>query len=124
MVLMDRHTGKAISDFEHLKQSVEDILTTMIGSRVMRRDYGSRIPEYVDYPLNADTVTLIYGAAIDALDIWEPRLLIDRVTVDKEVANISAGNFVLILEGFYIPTGDPIRLDNIKVSNKEILNNG
>lgn len=38
---MNSETGKTISGIEHLKQSIVDILTTPVGTRVMRRDYGS-----------------------------------------------------------------------------------
>lgn len=36
--MMDRTTGKAIGELAHLRQSVGDILTTPIGSRVMRHE--------------------------------------------------------------------------------------
>ena len=35
---MNRNTGRAVAGLEHLRQSVADILTTPVGSRVMRRD--------------------------------------------------------------------------------------
>ena len=42
---MNRFTGEKItSETEHIKQSIADILLTPIGSRLQRRDYGSRIP--------------------------------------------------------------------------------
>jgi uncharacterized protein len=120
---MDRYTGKAINDLDHLHQSVEDILTTRLGTRVMRRDYGSRLPDYIDYPMNRDTVALIYAAVVEALDIWEPRLLIDRVIVNSRTkADIEEGKFDFTIEAFYIPSGETIRLNNIVVTNKEILN--
>ena len=34
-----------LNDMEHLKQSVRDILTTPLASRVMRREYGSLVPD-------------------------------------------------------------------------------
>ena len=37
---------------EHIDQSIGDILSTPIGTRVMRPDYGSRIPRLVDRPIN------------------------------------------------------------------------
>ncbi len=37
---MNANTGKELEGIEHLKQSIIDILTTPIGSRVMRRDYA------------------------------------------------------------------------------------
>ncbi|EDA1042628.1 baseplate assembly protein, partial [Salmonella enterica subsp. enterica] len=35
---MNRNTGLAISDSEHIGQSMRDILLTPVGSRVMRRE--------------------------------------------------------------------------------------
>nr|VFK47168.1 MAG: hypothetical protein BECKTC1821D_GA0114238_104214 [Candidatus Kentron sp. TC] len=40
MAGMSAFTGKHFSDIAHLRQSITDILTTPIGSRVMRREYG------------------------------------------------------------------------------------
>jgi hypothetical protein len=48
----DRHTGKPISGVAHLRQSIEHILTTRIGTRVMLRDYASGLQELVDDPIN------------------------------------------------------------------------
>ncbi|MGD7246543.1 GPW/gp25 family protein, partial [Ralstonia pseudosolanacearum] len=52
MTGMNSSTGRAIADRPHLAQSIGDILTTPIGSRVMRRDYGSEVPDLIDQPLN------------------------------------------------------------------------
>ena len=41
---MNSQTGLSISEVEHIRQSVRDILVTPIGSRVMRREYGSADP--------------------------------------------------------------------------------
>jgi phage baseplate assembly protein W len=38
---MNSQTGLSISEVEHIRQSVRDILVTPVGSRVMRREYGS-----------------------------------------------------------------------------------
>lgn len=37
---MSNQTGSYLTDEEHLKQSIIDILTTPIGSRVICREYG------------------------------------------------------------------------------------
>ncbi len=34
---MSRDTGEALTDLDHIRQSVRDILLTPVGSRVMRR---------------------------------------------------------------------------------------
>lgn len=81
MIGMDARTGKRIEAGDHLVQSVTDILTTPIGSRTERRDYGSLIPELIDQPLNGITKLRLYGAAATALLRWEPRLRVTRVSL-------------------------------------------
>lgn len=79
MIGMHSATGRAIEGLDHLRQSIGDILTTPIGSRVMRRDYGSLLPELIDQPLNPATVVQVYAATAIALMRWEPRLRLSRV---------------------------------------------
>ena len=59
---MDRVTGAALSGRAHMRQSIMDILTTPIGSRVGQREYGSRLPELIDAPLNEQGRQAIYAA--------------------------------------------------------------
>ncbi len=76
---MNRETGGAISELDHIIQSSADILETRIGTRVMRRDYGSLIPELVDQPFNDATRLRLYAATAMALMRWEPRITLSRV---------------------------------------------
>lgn len=92
---MNVETGKSLSGREHLLQSIGDILRTPIGSRVMRRDYGSRIPELMDAPINPDTILEVYVAVAEALDKWEPRFKLESVTVIAA----SQGALELLLKG-------------------------
>ena len=48
----------ALTDHDQLWQSVTKILTTPTGSRVMRRDFGSAIPDLLDAPQNASLTTV------------------------------------------------------------------
>jgi phage baseplate assembly protein W len=68
-----------LSGWDHVVQSIRDILTTPIGSRVLRRDYGSQIPALLDRPMNDATTLDFVIAAADALDRWEPRVRLERV---------------------------------------------
>jgi uncharacterized protein len=104
-------TGKRLSGIAHLRQSIRDILTTPVGSRVMRRDYGSRIFELVDSPLNDRTRVDIFAATADALARWEPRLVVQRV----QARSTSPGQFEVDLEAVYLPTGEPVFLDGIVI---------
>lgn len=93
---MDARTGRWIDGVEHLRRSIEDILTTPIGTRVMRRDYGSLVPELIDQPFNGATRIKLYGATATALMRWEPRLRLTRIEL---VPASEAGTFTLNLDG-------------------------
>lgn len=81
MTGLARDTLRGLTPLAHLAQSVEDILFTPLGTRVMRRDYGSRLPDLIDAPINGETVIEVYAATVEALDRWEPRLDLQRVQV-------------------------------------------
>lgn len=72
-------TGRHLSDLDHIRQSVRDILLTPVGTRLMRRDYGSLVPALLDQPANPVTLLRCSSAAVTALTRWEPRLRILRV---------------------------------------------
>lgn len=109
---VDATTGKPLEGIAHLRQSVRDILTTPLGSRVMRRTYGSRLFDLVDRPLNAATLVEIFAATAEAVLRWEPRLQVQRV----QARSISAGSIEVDLEAIYVPTGQPVFLDGLVVS--------
>lgn len=109
---MDANTGRALSGIDHLKQSVIDILTTPIGSRVMRRDYGSRLFELIDNPTNPETVADIVAESAQALKKWEKRIEVSRVLV----TSAQSGSVTLTIEGKYKPNGESITLEGIEVN--------
>jgi phage baseplate assembly protein W len=89
---MDAKTGRELSGLDHLKQSIRDILTTPIGSRVMLREYGSRLFELIDSPINQKTITDIYSAVIESLQKWEPRIDVIRIIVEAaEIGKLILG---------------------------------
>ena len=108
---MNANTGKTLEGIEHLEQSIRDILTTPVGTRVMRRSYGSRLMYLLDQPMNANLVSAIQASVVEALTNYEPRLRISRVIVN----GASSGEVDLTIEGFYIPDSRVIRLENITV---------
>lgn len=104
---MNRETGGAIGDLDHITQSIADILTTRIGTRVMRREYGSLLPELVDHPFNDATRLRVYAATVMALMRWEPRISLNRVQFLG--ANLQ-GQSVLDLEGTLVDTNEPLSM--------------
>ena len=78
---MNAASGRAISATDHIIQSVRDILITPVGSRVMRRDYGSELFYLIDMPQHQATRLRLMAATVQALINWEPRITVTRVDV-------------------------------------------
>ncbi|MCL1962462.1 MAG: GPW/gp25 family protein [Desulfovibrionaceae bacterium] len=98
--MMNRSTGRAIAPLEHLKQSIGDILATPIGSRVMRRAYGSQVPLLIDQPDNPITQLRVTSAAAAALMRWEPRLALTTIRVRRNPE--TPGRAELVIEGDFL----------------------
>ena len=111
MIGTDANTGKPIDGLAHLRQSIKDILSTRKGTRVMRRDYGSNLPDLIDAPTNPDTIVDIIAETAEALSTWEPRIDVQQVDVEA----MTPGRVSLTITGVYIPTGEPITVDGLEV---------
>ena len=92
---MNASTGKSMGKTEHIRQSIRDILTTRLGTRCMRRHYGSIVPELIDQPANPATQLRLMAATVMAVIRWEPRVLITRTqfSIDTD------GKGILDMEG-------------------------
>lgn len=80
---MNQDNGKAISDADHLRQSVRDILLTPQGSRIARREYGSLLSALIDQPQNPALRLQIMAAVYVSLSRWESRLTLDSITINS-----------------------------------------
>lgn len=106
---MSAQTGRELSGQDHMIQSIRTILTTPIGTRIMRREFGSNLFELIDAPVNAGNIIELYAATAIALDRWEPRFKLDRVVVNQA----EAGKVILDLQGEYLPDGQPIKIEGL-----------
>lgn len=105
-------TGKSLSGIDHLRQSLRDILTTPIGTRVMRREYGSRLYQLTDAPMNRGTIMDLYAATVEAVHKWEPRFKVTGVSV----SGAAVGSVELDLTGNYLPDGQEITITGIVIN--------
>ncbi|MDT7422650.1 GPW/gp25 family protein [Citrobacter freundii] len=102
---MSRNDGQAITDTDHLRQSVRDILLTSQGSRLARREYGSLLSALIDQPQNPALRLQIMSAVYVALNRWEPRLTLDSITINGNFD----GSMVVELTG-HSNNGAPVSL--------------
>ncbi|MDX6912264.1 GPW/gp25 family protein [Hafnia paralvei] len=79
---MDQLTGKRITELEHVRQSIRDILLTPVGSRVARREYGSLLPELIDWPQNDAVKLQVMAASYTAISRWEPRIQLQSIQIN------------------------------------------
>lgn len=95
MTGMDRHTGRRLSGWPHVRQSIIDLLTTRVGTRVQRRPYGSDAVSLIDRPSSAETVLDRFVAIAEALDRWEPRVELAGFSL---IGADEAGNAVISID--------------------------
>lgn len=79
-------------------QSIWLILSTSIGERVSRPNFGCAIHDMVFFPINASTLGRLDHAVREALEMWEPR--IDVLGVRSEPSRETAG--VVTIEVHYL----------------------
>lgn len=118
MLGMNAHTGQPLSGLDHLRQSIADILSTPLNTRVMGRDYGSRIPELIDRPITSRLAVELYAATAEALRRWEPRFKLTRV----RLSDARAGWVEITLEGevrLQGFEGQTVTLSGLSIGNGE-----
>lgn len=95
---MCRYTGKKLSLKEHIMQSIDDILTTYVGTRVMRRAYGSKVFEFLGKPINRDFYVEIYAEVVDAIARYEKRITLYQVEMG-DMENVEEGHIEVNIYG-------------------------
>lgn len=93
---MARSSGEALDGLAHIRQSVADILSTPMGTRVGRRDYGSLLPELIDQPMTPANILRVYAATAVAVSRWEDRIRLRRVGL---VAGERPGAAIVTIDG-------------------------
>lgn len=67
---------------QDIKESLQILLSTTIGERVMRADYGCNLRDYVFDPVNRGMEAYIKKLVEDSIIYYEPRITLDKVIVD------------------------------------------
>lgn len=111
MAGIDRTTGKMVSGWPHVVNSINALVTTSLQSRVMRRDVGSDLSRLVDAPISPNTIIDFYAASAIAIDRWEPRFRVERMGLDAA----APGTIAIFADGTYYPRG---HLGDFSVSEK------
>lgn len=82
---MNQETGGTLIDLDHIRQSVRDILLTPVGTRVMRRQYGSLLSALIDQPQNETLRLQIMSACYMTILKWEPRVKLTAISFESDI---------------------------------------
>lgn len=69
-----------VSDVDAVERSIELILRTEPGERPMRPGFGCALHDFVFAPADRTTAGRLERAVARALEQWEPRILVERVS--------------------------------------------
>jgi phage baseplate assembly protein W len=84
-IQLDTRGGVAMAgDEEKIRESIQIILSTAKGERVMRPEFGCDIHAFVFAGMDRTTCTMIESAVREALVLWEPRIEVESVRVTTE----------------------------------------
>lgn len=109
-ISIDPVSGTVVNELQDIRNSVADILRTPVGTRVMRRGYGSHIFDLVDSPGSQAWSLSIIAAAAEAITRWEPRV------------RVVSGNVVVHANGSAeIRTVLSVRASNLNIAAHTVL---
>ena len=91
---VDRRGGIALArDEVDVEQAIELILATAPGERPMRPEFGCGVHDFVFGSIDAATVGQMELAIRDALDRWEPRVVVE--SVDFNLDEVADGRLII-----------------------------
>ena len=91
---VDRRGGIALArDETDIEQAIELILATAPGERPMRPEFGCGVHDFVFDSIDASTVGRMELAIRDALDRWEPRVVVE--TVEFDLDDVGEGRLII-----------------------------
>ena len=94
----DRNTGSLVttSGVTDINKSLEILLSTKLGERIMVPSYGCNLEELLFQPLDITLKTYIYDLIKTAILYHEPR--IDVLKIDLDITNELEGEVLIIIE--------------------------
>lgn len=103
MAGISRWTGQPLTNLESAYQGVEVILTTRVGERWMRREFGGGIVELLGRAVTPSLFVAWQQLIGTAIDLWEPRFKVRAISVDGSTAAVRRGEVKLAIEADWRP---------------------
>jgi len=108
---MDRFSGKMLTGWDHVIQSILLIFSTRFHERVLRRWAGSFVPHLIGENATETTIMRFYWAIALGMDLHEPNYRMQRVRISNRadgsaltsIEELRTGHLTTSMEGSYRP---------------------
>ena len=88
-----------VSDLDDIRESLDILLSTSLGERVMQPDYGCNLDDYMFESLNNSLIGLIKHHVENAILFYEPRIIAENVDVTAaDSTDLIEGKFTITVE--------------------------
>jgi uncharacterized protein len=97
----DHESGQVrmVSDLVDIEQSLDILLSTSLGERVMVPDYGCNLDDYMFESLNNSLIGLIKHHVENSILFYEPRIIAEKVDVTTaDSFDLIEGRFTITVE--------------------------
>lgn len=124
---IDAVTGRPIDGWSHTVQSIDKILSTQVGERVMRRWLGGVGAQLLGRLMTPRTILVFRAAIAVSLDLHEPRFKLSAIRFEGNTTDaVRLGHLAFVLEGTYRPRahlGD-LRAEPVRFLRVGLTRNG
>ncbi len=95
----DSATVTLVSNEEDIKESLNILLSTSLGERVMQPRYGCNLNDYVFESLSSSMIGFIKDRVEYAILFYEPRIVAEKIEVtDSGSFDLIEGRFIISVE--------------------------
>lgn len=93
---LDSGTVELVSDYQDIEESLNILLSTSLGERVMQPEYGCNLNDYMFEALNSTLIGMIKHHVENSILYYEPRIVAESVDVTSaDSADLLEGLFTI-----------------------------
>jgi phage baseplate assembly protein W len=95
----DSGSVELVSNVEDINQSLNILLSTSLGERVLQPKYGCNLADYLFESLSSTMIGYIKDRVKNAILFYEPRIIADRIEVTADdSADLLEGRFTISID--------------------------
>ena len=94
----DKNSGspQLVGGVEDINQSLEILLSTSLGERIMQPEYGCNLRDFLFEPMNSSFIAFIKDLVTTAILYYEPRITVENVDVSSPTEQAMNEGLMLI----------------------------